>query len=198
MPHSDRDAITRLLENAGSGDEGASNALLEAVYDQLRRVAEVRMRSEREGHTLQPTALVHEAYLKLVGREREVPWVSRGHFYLAAAEAMRQILLDHARARGRIKRGGGAQPLRLDFRAVGDLADSGETDEIVALDEAIRRLSDQDPRAGQVVRLRFLAGLSIEETARALALSPRTVKRDWEFARAWLFQALSHQVDGET
>jgi RNA polymerase sigma factor (TIGR02999 family) len=187
--------VTRILDRAAAGDQQAAGELLPLVYQQLRAAAGKQMTNERSGHTLQPTALVHEAFLKLVG-ERRTPWRSRRHFYAAAAEAMRQILLDHARARGRSKRGGDRQRQSLDFRNVADLANSGESEQVVALDEAIRRLETQRPRVARVVRLRFYAGLTVDETARALEVSPRTVDLDWAFARAWLFRELSEADDG--
>ncbi len=158
--------------------------LLPLVYDQLRAVAQRALVAERPDHTLEATALVHEAYLKLVG-EREIPWASRAHFYVAAAEAMRRILLDHARARGRVKRGGGRA--RLTLSDVTDLAT--KPDEIVRFDDAFRRLERESPEAAAIVRLRFFAGLSVEQTAEALGVSTSTVDRRWAFARAWLYQA---------
>jgi RNA polymerase sigma factor (TIGR02999 family) len=150
------------------------------------------MTQERAGHTLQATALVHEAFLR-VGGVQGLRGRSKPEFYNAAAEAMRRILVEHARARARLKRGGGAARLDLDLAGVLDLAADVDPERILALDDAIRRLEGADPRAATVVRLRFLAGLSIEETAAAMDQSPRTVKRDWEFARAWLYQALDGQ-----
>ncbi len=166
--------------------------LLPLVYDQLRAVAQRALAAERPGHTLQATALVHEAYLKLVG-EREIPWASRAHFYVAAAEAMRRILIDHARARGRVKRGGGGGGrARLTLSDVTDLA--SKPDEIVRFDEAFGRLEGESSEAAAIVRLRFFAGLSVEQTAEALGVSTSTVDRRWAFARAWLYRALR---DGE-
>ncbi len=177
--------MTQLLRDA-STEPRAAEELLPLVYQQLRAAAQLQMASEREGHTLQPTALVHEAFLKLVG-DREMPWQNRRHFYAAAAEAMRQILLDHARAKGRQKRGGDRRRVPL---SVADIADSWNFEEIVSLDEALRRLELRDERIGEVVRLRFYAGLSIEQTAESLDISPATVKRRWEFGRTWLFREL--------
>lgn len=159
---------------------------LEEVYAQLRALARERMAAERDGHTLQATALVHEAYLRL-SSGRTQPWHGAAHFYAAAAEAMRRILIEHARARGRDKRGGGLQRQPL---GVADLAADASLEEILSLDDAVRRLEEQDAEMGRVVRLRFYAGLEIEETAAALGVSPATVKRRWEFARAWLFLEL--------
>jgi len=170
---------------AARGDKDAADRLLPLVYEQLRKAAQRDLASERPGHTLSATSLVHEAYLKLVG-PREVAWASRGHFYAAAAEAMRRILLDHARARER--RGG---QLRLSEVAdVAGLAAAG-SDEILAVDEAIGRLESEDPQAAALVRLRFYAGLDVEEAARALGISPRTAARLWTYARAVLYRDLN-------
>ena len=160
------------------------------VYDQLRKAAQLQMAGERSNHTLSATALVHEAYLKLCG-PREVPWDGRGHFYAAAAEAMRRILLDHAKGRARIKRGGGVEEKRavLPIEDLAALA-CGDSEEIVRFDEAFRRLEAESPDGAAVARLRFYAGLSVEQTAAALGLSTSTVDRRWAFARAWLFRQL--------
>jgi RNA polymerase sigma factor (TIGR02999 family) len=156
----------------------------------LRKIAQQRMSEERSGHTLQATALVHEAYLRLVG-DSEVHWQGRGHFFAAAAEAMRRILIEHARGRARVKRGGehGAPPKRVPLNVL-DLAAEGDPEEILMLDDAIRRLEMEDPQAGCVVRLRFFAGLSMDETAAALGVSPSSVDRDWAYARARLQRML--------
>ncbi|HEY6563574.1 MAG TPA: ECF-type sigma factor [Pirellulaceae bacterium] len=161
--------------------------LMPLVYQQLRAVAEERLRAERPGHTLQATALVHEAFCRLAG-ERRIPWDGPGHFYVAAAEAMRRVLLDHAKARGRQKRGGGRKRIPLN---VVDLATMDDPEEVMALEEAVRRLEKENAEAAAVVRLRFYAGLSVDETAKTLELSPRTVDRRWEFARAWLYRSLN-------
>jgi RNA polymerase sigma factor (TIGR02999 family) len=179
--------VTRILSRAGGLDrEEALERLLPVVYDELRALAGARLRHERSDHSLQATALVHEAYIRLVGWDQQ-PWSNRAHFYRAAAEAMRRILIEHARGRRRAKRGGGR--VRVDLDEVNPATFRDPTD-VLAVDEAIRRLSEQDPRAAEIVRLRFFAGLSIEETAEALDLSARTVHREWKFARAWLFRAL--------
>ena len=182
---------TVLMTQAASGDRAAADRLLPLVYEQLRRAAQVEMAAERSDHTLSATALVHEAYLKLVG-PRQVAWADRRHFYAAAAEAMRRILIDYARARGRLKRGPPADSLdnALNLLSVADLASEAGEDQIVRLDEAVRRLETEDPDVAQVVRLRFYAGLSGEETASALGRSPATIDRDWSWARAWLFRQL--------
>jgi RNA polymerase sigma factor (TIGR02999 family) len=182
---------TLLLAAAAGGDKAAADRLLPLVYEQLRKAAQLGLAGEREGHTLSATALVHEAYLRLVG-PREVEWASRGHFYVAAAEAMRRILIDYARARGRHKRG--PTPLPMEggsiVLSVADLVSDANSEQIVRLDEALRRLESEDPDVAQVVRLRFYAGLSGDETASALGKSPATVDRDWAWARAWLFRQL--------
>jgi RNA polymerase sigma factor (TIGR02999 family) len=174
---------------AAGGDKSAADRLLPLVYDQLRKAAQLGLAGERAGHTLQATALVHDVYLKLVG-PRDLPWQGRAHFYAAAAEAMRQVLLDHAKARGRVKRGGGLERINLDETATlgGPVAEnfSPDREDFVALDEAIRRLASRDPRMAEVVRLRFYAGLEISQVAFVLGVSERTVKNDWSFARAWL------------
>jgi RNA polymerase sigma factor (TIGR02999 family) len=184
--------ITRIL--AGMRDQDRRDAmerLAPLLYDELRALAQSHLNRERPEHTLQATALVNEAYLRLLGKSQP-PWNDRTHFFRAAAEAMRRILVDHARARGRIKRGGDQVRVELRDSLIGDAHD---LDEVLALDDAFRRLDEQDPRAADVVRLRYFAGLSVADTARALDTSERTVKRDWAFARAWLFDEL-RDADG--
>ncbi len=180
---------TRLLNAISQGERNAASQLLPQVYDELRKLALHRMGAERCDHTLQATALVHEAYLRLVGNE-EVEWVNRAHFFHAAAEAMRRILIEHARAKAGPKRGGGRIKLPLD---VVDLAVEADPAQILALDEAISRLEEKDADAARVLRLRFFAGLTIDEVAKAVDASPRTVKRDWAFARAFLIRALGEE-----
>jgi RNA polymerase sigma factor (TIGR02999 family) len=196
---------TVLLHAAATGDRAAADQLLPLVYAQLRQAAQSCLAHERSGHTLSATALVHEAYMKLVG-PREVPWAGRGHFYVAAAEAMRRVLLDHARSRGREKRGGGAggrggldgQPARrVDFASVAELALAEDSGEIMSFDSALRRLEGEAPEAARVVELRFFAGLSVEQTALALGVSDRTVNRHWTFARAWLHRAVRQAMVAE-
>jgi RNA polymerase sigma factor (TIGR02999 family) len=182
--------VTRLLREVEAGQPQAAAALLPLVYDQLRELARHRMAEERSGHTLQATALVHEAYLRLVG-DRPAGWAGRAHFFHAAAEAMRRLLIEHARARGRVKRGGGGERQRVPLSVI-DLAAENEPGEILDLDEAVCRLEKESPDVAAVVRLRFYAGLTIEETAEALGISPQSVKRDWAYARAWLFHQLGH------
>ena len=181
--------VTRLLAEAGSGQAQAANGLLPLVYEELRKLAAHRMSNERADHTLQATALVHEAYVRLVG-DQDVQWANRDHFFAAAAEAMRRILIEHARAKQGPQRGGDRRKMPMD---VLDLAIADDPEQIVALDEAICRLEEQDADAARVVRLRFYAGLSVEETAAAMNISDRTVKREWAFARAFLFRKLESQ-----
>jgi len=180
--------VTRILEEAADGKGRVSDALLPLVYEELRKLAAVHINAERADHTLQATALVHEAYIRLVG-DREFQWANRGHFFAAAAEAMRRILIEHARAKKGPRRGGSARKLPID---VVDLAIMDDPEQILNLDEAISRLEKEDAEAARVVRLRFYAGLSIEETAKALDTSASTVKREWSFARAFLFRALEN------
>jgi len=191
-------AATILLNEAANASDRIK-LLLPLVYDQLRAAAQKQMASERVGHTLAATALVHDAYIKLVG-PREVPWQNRAHFYAAAAEAMRQILLDHAKSRARRKRGGAKAHVPLEEVASiiaaspdspADVQSDDQTD-FIALDEAIRRLEVEDPRVAQVVYLKYYAGLEIAHVASALGVSERTVKNDWAFAKAWLERALKH------
>lgn len=181
----DRVDATILMNAAADGDKAAADRLLPLVYDQLRRAAETHLAHERTGHTLSATAIVHEAYLRLIG-PREVSWAGRAHFYAAAAEAMRRILIDHARARR--ARGGGAYRLE-DIGDVGALA-AANSDRILAVDAALARLESEDPEAAAVVRLRFYAGLSVEQAAEALGISPRSAARLWAYARAVLFKSL--------
>ena len=183
--------VTRLL----NGEAADAGRLLEVVYEQLRAIAQQRMVQERADHTLQATALVHEAYIRLVG-DADVSWANRAHFFAAAAEAMRRILIEHARSRARQKRGGdgdGRAAIRRPLNVL-DLAQDQDPAQILMLDEAISRLSEQDPDAAQVVRLRFYAGLSVDETAAALGVSPSTVDREWAFARAFLHRALEERA----
>ena len=186
MSHSEQADITRLLEAAGEGDPRAAQKLLPQVYEQLRKAAQKQMADERPDHTLQATALVHEAYIRLVG-SHEVAWENRAHFYVAAAEAMRRILIEHARKRCRIKRGGDRS--RVPLSAV-YLVENAHPEEIMSVDSAIRRLEGRDSRMATIVRLRFFAGLSTEEVAETLGLSDRTVRREWALARAWLHKEL--------
>ncbi len=187
MSQSPSTQFTRLLAEVARGERDPADVMLPRVYEELRKLARFHMAKERSDHTLDATGLVHEAYLRLIGG-MEPAWSDRAHFYAAAAEAMRRILIEHARKRGRVKRGGGRAREALNLL---DLASSNLSEDILALDEAIRRLREEDSRCASVVELRFFAGLSVSETAQALSLSPRTVMREWSFARAWLFEKLS-------
>lgn len=179
-------ALTRVLQDVGAGRADAADVLLPLVYEELRGMAQRRMRTERADHTLQATALVNEAYLRLVGDE-DVAWENRAHFFGAAARAMQRILVEHARARGRRKRTGGRRRLPLN---VVDLAFEADLEDVLAVEQAVERLGAFDPRLAEIVRLRFYAGLGVEDTARALDLSVRTVRREWTVARAWLAREL--------
>ena len=183
--------LTILLQRASDGDHAATDELLPMVYEQLRSIARVHMAGERAEHTLQATALVHEAYVRMLGPS-EAAFENRRHFFFAAAEAMRRILIDHARARAAVKRGGPKRRrVDLDISAIADLANEDKSDEIIALDDALQRLEGERPRIARVVKLRFYCGMSIDETAGMLGVSSRTVDVDWSFASAWLFRALS-------
>ena len=179
--------VTRVLGDLKGADRReVFDRLLPLVYDELRGLARAKLRHEQQGHSLQATALVHEAYIRMLGADSP-SWNDRGHFFRAAAEAMRRILIDHARKRVRVKRGGGR--IQVTLRDV-DVGTGLPLEDLLALDEAIQRLEGQDPRMAEIVRLRFFAGLSVEETAKALEVSERTVKREWAVARAWLFEAM--------
>ncbi|MCC6292583.1 MAG: sigma-70 family RNA polymerase sigma factor [Bryobacterales bacterium] len=185
--------VTRLLRNWSGGDTHALDQLTPVVYDELRRLAASYMRRERQDHTLQSTALVNEAYLKLVD-QKNVVWQNRAHFFGIAAQMIRRILVDHARAHKAEKRGGGAGVLSLD-EAIG--VPEKRDVEILALNDALTRLTEMDPQQGRIVELRFFTGLSIEETAEVVGVSPATVKREWAAARAWLFREISRKPEGE-
>lgn len=180
--------VTHLLEAARGGSPEASDELLQAVYDELRELAHARMAREAQVHTLQPTALVHEAYLRLV-TDQDTAWNDRGHFFGAAAQAMRRILIERARRRATAKHGAGRRRIDLDqLDLTGDVDPSSWED----LDAALARLERIDPRKTQIVMLRFFAGLTIEQTAKALDLSTTVIKDEWQFARAWLHGEISH------
>ena len=188
--------VTRIFLSWRQGDEGALNALLPLVYDEMRRLAGSYLRNEGAGHTLQPTALAHEAYLRLLD-QRQVSWQNRAHFMGLAAQAMRRILVDHARRRDAQKRGGGAVRVTLDDAdAAGEAISAALPLDVPAedLDQALDRLAALDERQARVVELRFFTGLSIEEAAEALSVSPATVKRDWTLARAWLHRELKGKI----
>lgn len=176
--------VTRLLLDWSQGDQTAFDLLMPLVYDELRALADRSLRRERSGHTLQGTALVHEAYLRLID-QRRVRWQDRAHFFAVAAQVMRRILVDHARRHGAAKRGGGTPTLPL-----GDVAASMPVPDIdlLALDQMLDRLAALDVRQSRIVELRFFGGLTVEETAEALRLSPSTVKNEWSMARAWLYR----------
>ncbi|HUU98733.1 MAG TPA: sigma-70 family RNA polymerase sigma factor [Phycisphaerae bacterium] len=198
--------ITQLLAAAGQeGDQAARDRLWAAIYDELHRLAQCQMAAEAPGRTMQPTSLVHEAYLRLIGDEA-VQWANRRHFFAAAAKAMRRIRIDDARKRKRLKRGGGRQAASLDERLVAGQGLSaravregihapadgtGDPAEVLAVDEALSKLEQEDPRKAEVVMLRYFAGLTGDETAQALGLSPRTVDVEWRFAKAWLHRELT-------
>jgi RNA polymerase sigma factor (TIGR02999 family) len=179
-------AVTLLLARAQSGDQRATDELFPIVYDELRQLAQRFLKGESRAQTLQATALVHEAYMRLVG-PGDVTWDSRAHFFGAAARAIRRILTDHAREKNRLKRGGGARPVPLEEQAV--MAPQSSVD-FAALDEALTRLAAVDEQKARVVELRFFAGLTADQTAAALGISPSTVARDWQFARVWLHREL--------
>jgi RNA polymerase sigma factor (TIGR02999 family) len=181
--------VTRVLSQVESGDPAAAEQLLSLVYDELRKLAAAKLAQEKPGQTLQATALVHEAFLRLVDAEVQ-NWNSRGHFFGAAAEAMRRILLNRARDKRRIKRGG--QLKRVDLENI-ELAANAPSEDLIAIDEALELFARENPECAMAVKLRFFAGLSIDETAAALGISPSTVKRHWAYARAWLFHALRPQ-----
>lgn len=190
MPPSETD-VTALLSQMAEGDESASERLIPIIYEELKRLARSYMRRERPDHTLQTTALVHEAYLKLVG-QKSIRWQSRSQFFAVAAQIMRRILIDHARRNLRLKRGGAKEVLPLDEALVFSREYS---EELLKLDAALDRLAQLDARQGRVVELRFFAGLTVEETAESLSISPKTVKRDWAVAKAWLHAEVSGQND---
>ena len=181
--------VTRILEAAGRGDPTAAEELLPLVYDELRRLAAVKMASEAPGQTLQPTALVHEAWLRLVGEDH--PWENRRHFFSAAAEAMRRILIERARRRQRQKRGGGLQKVNVDGL---DLAATVDDQTLLAVDEALEKLARVDPVGAELIRLRFFTGLSNAAAAELINLPERTAKRTWAYARAWLYEEIKRQL----
>src|SRR5215210_2198688 len=178
--------VTRLLQDLSGGDKAALDRLIPYVHEEPRRLARAHMRRERPGHTLQTTALINEAYMRLVGQE--VPWQGRAHFFGIASRLMRQILVDYARAQNYQKRGGGQQQVSLS-EAAG--AVGGRAAELIALDDALERLAALDPQQARVVELRFFGGLTIEEAAEVLGVSHATIERDWRAARAWLRREMS-------
>ena len=178
--------VTRILDRVQQGDPTAGEELLPLVYEELRKLAAHKMASEAPGQTLQPTALVHEAWLKLVGTEPS-HWNSRGHFFGAAAEAMRRILIDRARKRQRARHGHGLQ--RIDLDDV-DTAVTSDDDTLLLVNEALEKMASQAPEKAELVKLRYFAGLSIEDAAQTMGIAPATAKRHWAFARVWLFAEL--------
>jgi RNA polymerase sigma factor (TIGR02999 family) len=179
--------VTAVLSAIEQGDPQAAVQLLPLVYDELRKLAAQKLAQEKPGQTLQATALVHEAYLRLVHTEKVQRWESRGHFFAAAAEAMRRILVDNARRKGGAKRGRGRPRLDLDLD---ELATPERADELVALDEALDQLTSEDPHTAELVKLRFFAGMTVKQAAEVLGISPRTADLRWAYARAWLFERL--------
>jgi RNA polymerase sigma factor (TIGR02999 family) len=179
--------VTKFLQQIEQGDTAAAAELLPLVYAELRKLAGHRLDREKPGQTLQATALVHEAYIRLVGNA-EIKWDGRSHFFAAAAEAMRRILVDHARRRHSVKHGGGFERKELSDDVVIEL---GDLDQLLDLDAALTKLAEEDPEMAKLVELRYFAGLGVEETAKALGVSPRTVKRNWAYARAWLGRELN-------
>jgi RNA polymerase sigma factor (TIGR02999 family) len=182
--------VTQLLSRIESGDAGAAQQLLPLVYDELRKLATFKLAHEKPGQTLQATALVHEAYLRLVGGNRPDAWNSKGHFFGAAAQAMRRILVENARRRSRVKHGGGRDQQEL---ALSEIAAPPELHELLALDEALDRLHAEDPQAAELVQLRYFTGLTIPQAAEILHISPRKADFIWSFARAWLRRELSRE-----
>jgi RNA polymerase sigma factor (TIGR02999 family) len=176
--------VTRILSQIDAGDPRAAQKLLPLVYEELRKLASAKLATEKPGQTLQATALVHEAYLRLIGGDTNAKWDSRGHFFAAAAEAMRRILVENARRKGRVRHGGGLR--RLDVLEADVAASPSDDQQILELDEALTRLAEVRPQAAELVKLRFFAGLTEDEAAPLLGLSPRTARRLWVFARAWL------------
>jgi RNA polymerase sigma factor (TIGR02999 family) len=187
--------VTRILSAIEQGETDAASQLLPLVYDELRKLAGQRMAQEQPGQTLQPTALVHEAYLRLVGDGPGKPWDGRGHFFAAAAEAMRRILVDRARDRRRQKRGGGRRRVRVDLDALMQEPPGGD---VLALDEALQALASEDPAGAELVRLHAFAGLTIGEAADVMGIGRRTADRYWAYARAWLCDALGDDKPNES
>lgn len=182
--------VTGILSAIEQGDRQAAQQLLPLVYDELRKLAAARLAQEKPGQTLQPTALVHEAYLRLVGVDQTQLFNSRGHFFAAAAESMRRILVENARRKGRLKRGGGRA--RIDFDPT-DIAAPERTDDLMALDAALTQLAAADSQAAELVKLRYFAGLTIPQAAEVLGISPRSADSLWAYARAWLLEKLKEQ-----
>jgi RNA polymerase sigma factor (TIGR02999 family) len=187
--------ITLILNRAGKGDPQAAEQLLPLVYDELRRLASAKMARESDGHTLQATALVHEAWLRL-GADQQPEWKNRAHFFAAAAESMRRILIDAARRRRAERHGGGLQRVDVDDSALGIASPGGADDELLAVHEALDRLAAHDARKAELVKLRYFAGLTLDQAAEVLGVAVPTAKRDWAYARAWLFKEIGHRGRG--
>jgi RNA polymerase sigma factor (TIGR02999 family) len=187
MPKPAPEEVSQLLRDWSNGDQTALDKVMPVVYQELRRLAHHYMRNERAGHTLQTTALVNEAYRRLADYKK-MRGQSRAHFFAVAAQVMRRILVEQARSKNFAKRGGGAQKVTLEEAAV---VSSGRSAEVIAVDDALTELESWDPRKGRIVELRFFGGLSIEETAQVLKVSPTTVQREWRSAKAWLYKAIS-------
>jgi RNA polymerase sigma factor (TIGR02999 family) len=184
--------VTRILAAARQGDPKAANQLLPIVYDELRKLAAARMTNEAAGHTLQPTALVHEAWLRLTHDQPNTPFANRAHFFAAAAEAMRRILIDHALAKATGKRGGGWK--RLDLDKV-EIAADADDDTLLLVNESLEQLAKEKPAAAEIVKLRFFVGLTLEEAGQVMGFTARTAKRHWAFARAWLYDAMKRALE---
>lgn len=192
MPEAGGD-VTLLLGQLRAGNQEVAGQLVPLIYAELRRIAGAQMGRERPGHTLQATAVVHEAYMRLAG-EQDIPWQNRAHFFAIAAKTMRRVLLDYARQRHAGKRGGeGARKVEIDAELlIGD----DRLEDVIALDELLGRLTEMDPQQGRIVELRFFAGLNVEETAEVMGISPRTVKREWRLAKAWFQLELAAPSSG--
>jgi len=189
--HRDKREVTLMLVKASEGNAEAISSLLPLVYDELREMAVKFMQIERQGHTLRATALVHEAYLRLID-QKQVKWQNRAHFFGVAAQAMRRVLVDYARKHTAQKRGGGMRKVSLDETPI---MSEEKTEELLALDEALNRLKVLDERQSRIVELRFFGGLNIDETAHVLQISPASVKRDWSMAKAWLYQQVQQGLN---
>ncbi len=194
MPTMSPQEVTQLLADWGKGDRSALDKLFPLVHSELRRIAQRQMSGERPGHTLQATALVNEAYLKLAG-QKGFDWQNRAHFFAVSAQVMRHVLIDHARAHARDKRGGGAIQVSLNEALV---VAEDQAAHLIALDDALHMLESLDPQKGKIVELRYFGGLSIEEAAEVLKVSPRTVRREWQRAKAWLYRMMTEGIEDET
>jgi len=194
MPTPSPQEVTQLLADWGKGDRSALDKLFPLVHSELRRIAQRQMSQERPGHTLQATALVNEAYLKLAGQQG-FDWQNRAHFFAVCAQVMRHILIDHARAHARDKRGGGAVKVSLNDALV---VAEDQASHFIALDEALRVLERLDPQKGKIIELRYFGGLSVEEAAEVMNVSPRTVRREWQRAKAWLYRMMTEGIEDET